>query len=565
MILSNGTVLSSPKEVHDAAVDYFNNFLTESHMEPLPDLSEFIGETVSFDEGDQLCKAPTEDEKDMMKAACDFLGGSPLPRFYSSSYIVLIPKVENPQGFDKFQPISLCSVAYKIFSKILVKRMVHGGNVVVKVDMAKAYDRVDWRFLLHVTQKEIRRWMHRSFSHPRGAPLVSHLLYVDDIVVFANGSKRSMKALMDTFQLYEKWTGQVINKEKLAIFFAKHCGTIHKQEVLRLSSFREGSFPIIYLGVPVVVGRLTAHHLHFLVEKVQKKIASWKMQLLSQGGRLVLLRHGEFNERTRKKWFSWEKIFKPLMEGGHGIPKYVKKGLVDVGKLDHVGSRFWKFVVDCFPDVVANSQWKIREGKISFWLGQLVGTNMATNIIEKIGGQKPGRDILIWRPNAHGIFSTSSAWDVIRIRSSTVKRAKWVWHNTLPKRALVVIWKAMSGSLTVDERIRQVGVAMVSRCNCCTTGHDEDANHVLSSREFVDEVWRKLSSKLGVRWREKQAWWDRINFWWARAKRSSQLRCLLGLIPCLVTWRLWIQRCRARMEEVYELVEDVVSSINFWL
>ncbi|XP_022865986.1 uncharacterized protein LOC111385804 [Olea europaea var. sylvestris] len=116
-----------------------------------------------------------------MEAACDFLGGSPLPRFYSSSYRVLIPKVENPQGFDKFRSISLCSVAYKIFSKILVKRMasllpkvisheqgafvtgrstfdnitltqemvyslnckVHGGNVVVKVDMAKAYDRVD--------------------------------------------------------------------------------------------------------------------------------------------------------------------------------------------------------------------------------------------------------------------------------------------------------------------------------------------------------------------------------------------------------------------------------------
>lgn len=330
-------------------------------------------------------------KKDVMEAACDFLGGSLLPRFYSSSYIVLIPKVENPQGFDKFQPISLCSVAYKIFSKILVKRMasllpkiiaheqgafltgrtifynitltqeivhslnrkVHGRNVVVKVDMAKAYDRVDWRFLLHVLrsfgfphsfcslisecismlwfsimmngttkgffkpsrglrqgdpispylfiiiEEVLTRLLRKkfedgcigSFSHPHDAPLVSHLLYVDDIVVFANGSKRSMKALMDTFQLYEKWTGQVINKDKSAIFFAKHCGTIHKHEVLRLSSFREGSFPIIYLGVPVVVGRLTAHHLHFLVEKVQKKIASWKMQLLSQGGRLVLLRH----------------------------------------------------------------------------------------------------------------------------------------------------------------------------------------------------------------------------------------------------------------------------------
>ena len=87
----------------------------------------------------------------------------------------------SPSSFDKFCPIRLCSVAYKIFSNIIVTRltgiveklvsheqwafipgqsifenitlaleMVHslrrkkiGGNVMVKIDMAKAYDRVN--------------------------------------------------------------------------------------------------------------------------------------------------------------------------------------------------------------------------------------------------------------------------------------------------------------------------------------------------------------------------------------------------------------------------------------
>lgn len=44
-----------------------------------------------------------------------FFQGTELPRFYSFSYIVLIPKVQNRTSFDKFWPISLCSVAYKIF------------------------------------------------------------------------------------------------------------------------------------------------------------------------------------------------------------------------------------------------------------------------------------------------------------------------------------------------------------------------------------------------------------------------------------------------------------------
>lgn len=33
------------------------------------------------------------------------------------------------------------------------------------------------------------------FSHPRGAPLVSHLLYTDDVVIFANCVKSSIQNL----------------------------------------------------------------------------------------------------------------------------------------------------------------------------------------------------------------------------------------------------------------------------------------------------------------------------------------------------------------------------------
>lgn len=38
-------------------------------------------------------------------------------------YIVLIPKVSALTSFDKFRPISLCFVFYKILAKILVNRI----------------------------------------------------------------------------------------------------------------------------------------------------------------------------------------------------------------------------------------------------------------------------------------------------------------------------------------------------------------------------------------------------------------------------------------------------------
>ncbi|XP_035544570.1 uncharacterized protein LOC108988642 [Juglans regia] len=220
MFLVDGTHINSPVKIHQAAVDYFKEFLGHHNSCDMSDLNHLISPVISNEENLMLCKDHSIDDikdalfsipidsssgpngfgsgffrtcwefvkEDLLEATLEFFHSHHLPRYFTASYIVLIPKVDKPNGFDKFRPISLCSVFYKICTKIIVARltnllakmiaqeqgafipgrsifenisltpeMVHsinkksvGGNVVIKLDMSKAYDRVDWKFLLHV-------------------------------------------------------------------------------------------------------------------------------------------------------------------------------------------------------------------------------------------------------------------------------------------------------------------------------------------------------------------------------------------------------------------------------
>ena len=49
---------------------------------------------------------------------CSKIGGST-----NSAFLALIPKEKGAKSFDKFRPISLCNIDYKIITKIMANRL----------------------------------------------------------------------------------------------------------------------------------------------------------------------------------------------------------------------------------------------------------------------------------------------------------------------------------------------------------------------------------------------------------------------------------------------------------
>lgn len=52
------------------------------------------------------------------------------------------------------------------------------------------------------------------FSMNNRGPIINHLAYVDDIIIFSSGNCRSIRLIMKQIKRYENCSGKKVNKEK---------------------------------------------------------------------------------------------------------------------------------------------------------------------------------------------------------------------------------------------------------------------------------------------------------------------------------------------------------------
>ncbi|XP_022019374.1 uncharacterized protein LOC110944750 [Helianthus annuus] len=325
---------------------------------------------------------------DVSKAIMDFFSYGKLLRELNNTLIVLIPKKPTPSSVTDYRPIACCNVLYKCISKIIADRLKNYLNQVVsinqsafvpgrkisdnilltqelmhnyhrnigpprcafKVDIQKAYDTVDWRFLKHVLigfgfHSKMIDWIMICVSTPtysicvngethgyfkgkrglrQGDPLspylftlvmeiltrilnraaqldssfrfhnkcekqkIINLCFADDLFLFARGDIRSAKCIVESLTRFSSMSGLLPNTQKSTAFFCNVSSHV-KDAILEVLPFEEGLLPVKYLGVPLISSSLRIKDCRVLLERLDQRIMNWKNKMLSFAGRLQLI------------------------------------------------------------------------------------------------------------------------------------------------------------------------------------------------------------------------------------------------------------------------------------
>ena len=141
--------------------------------------------------------------------------------------------------------------------------------------------------LSHKIDKAVRE--KRFKFHPRCQALsLTHLCFADDLMVFVEGTKRSIEGALSMFGEFAKWSGLNISIEKSTVFMA---GVVEEERsrILRNFPFPEGKLHVRYLGLPLMAKTMSKQDYVPLVERVRSKISTWTCRFLSYAGRLQLI------------------------------------------------------------------------------------------------------------------------------------------------------------------------------------------------------------------------------------------------------------------------------------
>lgn len=122
----------------------------------------------------------------------------------------------------------------------------------------------------------------------RGGPLISHLAFADDVLLFAKVSEGQILLIKHVLDLFCRCSGQKISEAKTQIFFSSNVNGKLKRNIYEVAGFQATDDLGKYLGVPILHRKVNRRTFRFILDKIDQRLSTWKAKTLSFAGRVTL-------------------------------------------------------------------------------------------------------------------------------------------------------------------------------------------------------------------------------------------------------------------------------------
>ncbi|GJS88192.1 RNA-directed DNA polymerase, eukaryota, reverse transcriptase zinc-binding domain protein [Tanacetum coccineum] len=424
--------------------------------------------------------------------------------------------------------------------------------LLLKVDFEKAFDSVNWSFLLDIMSQmgfspKWCKWIlaclssasilvhingstTKEFTMERGLrqgdPL-SPFLFSLSQKHYRGWSKLNMIHLLHILNCFHDVSGLKINLLKSRLF---GIGVFEEEvvNVARAVNCSNDSLPFSYLGLPIRRNLNKIDAWSNVVQKFIKRLSSWKANLLSIGGRLTLVKSvlgpdGGFNSNgvAALKKGPWKNIvdcclnFKQLdpsfsnlmvkkIYSGNKTSFWYDNWISECGPLRCCFPRL--FALEAYKYCLVSDRWVFVDG---FWQANWAWNRQTSsksdgevssllNLLNGLVLSPSQDDRWIWSLEHSGVFSVRSLSatidkKILDCQTNTVDKV-FSWNSWVPRKVNICTWRVFLDRLPTRSNLSRHGIQIYNPSCVFCDDNVETRDHCFYTCPKIKIIWLKIWS-----------------------------------------------------------------------